>query len=202
MRLFFQALDRGIFFSINYLTVDFYWFKILAYFCARFLVLVFVLVLLWLLIAKPKDQSQEFDGKKFHLNTNQKAVILALITLALAFLIDVLIGVVFPRPRPFITYPEATKHLDLWVDVSSFPSTHALSVFAIAVSLWWSGFKKLGPILFLLAIFVGLGRVAGGVHYPSDVVAGALIGIFCAWLVHREKGIIKKMFKLNRVELS
>lgn len=199
MRTLFQMLDREVFFAINQLTAEYEWFKTAAYFCARFLVVVFIIVLIWLLVAKPR---QELIGKdrssKFSLNRNQKAVLLSLITLALAFLIDILITLIFPRPRPFITYPEATKHLDLWVDASSFPSSHALSVFAIAASLWWSGFKKLGPILFLLAILVGIARVASGVHYPSDILAGALIGIFCAWLVHYEKGLVKRFLPSQR----
>ena len=71
-----------------------------------------------------------------------------------------------------------------WADwtYQSFPSGHATTAFALAAVIgfvsprWW--YPGLG-----LAVVIGVSRVALGVHYPSDVVAGAFLGILGAYLV-------------------
>ena len=65
----------------------------------------------------------------------------------------------------------------LRVDPNSFPSGHTYTVFAIAISVYLYGHKRLGLILFALAIMVAIARIGAGLHYPSDVVAGALLGL-------------------------
>lgn len=63
----------------------------------------------------------------------------------------------------------------------SFPSRHVFSVFVIAVTLcsvWLPG----GIILLVVGVLLAFMRVLGGVHFPRDVIAGALIGIGCGLL--------------------
>ncbi len=62
-------------------------------------------------------------------------------------------------------------------DPHSFPSGHATRVFLIAVMITAFGPGWLAILLVLWAPLVGLARVAMGVHYLSDVLAGALLGI-------------------------
>lgn len=89
------------------------------------------------------------------------------------------------RPRPFITYPEIEK---LSVAGSkSFPSGHTSTAFAAATSLsivipkWY----VIAPS-FIWASGVSYARMHLGVHYPSDVFAGAIVGagsaVLCHWL--------------------
>ncbi|MCE4536313.1 phosphatase PAP2 family protein [Pelomonas sp. P7] len=67
-------------------------------------------------------------------------------------------------------------------DAFSFPSGHALHAFAFALLL--SSFHPgLGPLLWSFAGLVALARVVLGLHFPSDVVVGALLGIATASLV-------------------
>ncbi|HXE41136.1 MAG TPA: phosphatase PAP2 family protein [Azonexus sp.] len=63
----------------------------------------------------------------------------------------------------------------------SFPSSHAASLFAFA-TVWLAqlGWRRALPICGLAAL-AGFSRIAVGVHWPNDVLAGALIGVLAAW---------------------
>lgn len=67
-------------------------------------------------------------------------------------------------------------------DPHSFPSGHAARAFFIAVIGSALGPDWLGVVLWVWAPLVALARVAMGVHYLSDVIAGTLLGIVSAWL--------------------
>jgi membrane-associated phospholipid phosphatase len=96
------------------------------------------------------------------------------------------------RDRPFITYPDIIKRVE--VEGYSFPSGHTSSAFCTATSLSLL-FPKWYVIVpsYLYAATVGYSRMYLGVHYPTDVFAGALVGAGCAWLSFKaEKWISKK----------
>jgi membrane-associated phospholipid phosphatase len=67
--------------------------------------------------------------------------------------------------------------------LSAFPSGHAATIF-LYVGLWIMNGRRARATLALLlpAAIVGLSRVVVGVHWPSDVLAGALLGWVAAWL--------------------
>lgn len=72
-------------------------------------------------------------------------------------------------------------HLINW---SSFPSDHAAVFFCLAAALWMAS-RRLGVIAMLHVLFViNLPRVYTGVHYPTDILAGALLGCGIAYLAH------------------
>jgi membrane-associated phospholipid phosphatase len=68
-------------------------------------------------------------------------------------------------------------------DPHSFPSGHAVRVVMLAVVILGIGPLWLGLVLLIWAPFVGLARVAMGVHYLSDVLAGMLLGLGIGALV-------------------
>jgi undecaprenyl-diphosphatase len=63
----------------------------------------------------------------------------------------------------------------------SFPSNHALNNFA-AATFYYRLFPKLKWVLFITASLVALSRVYLGLHYPSDILGGALLGILFGYL--------------------
>jgi undecaprenyl-diphosphatase len=101
------------------------------------------------------------------------AVVMALTGL-LGVVIYVLLKRLFVRERPFITH-EAISRAAAPLDRYSFPSGHTLH----AVSFTWQAcahFPELGWVLLPLAALIAGSRVVLGLHYPTDVLAGAVIG--------------------------
>jgi len=92
---------------------------------------------------------------------------------------------VVDRPRPYITYPDQIVAYDV-LSSSSFPSGHTSFAFATATSLSIE-FPKWYVIApsYLWACSVGYSRMNLGVHYPSDVLAGALLGAGSAYLTYK-----------------
>jgi undecaprenyl-diphosphatase len=105
----------------------------------------------------------------------------ALGSAGLGLLVNQLIGQLWHRDRPY----QAHHVADVWVARShdqSFPSDHTTAAFAIACAV--VAFDRLAGSLFLAAaVIVGAGRVVAGAHYPTDVLAGALVGLASAVVV-------------------
>jgi undecaprenyl-diphosphatase len=97
----------------------------------------------------------------------------------LALGIAQVIANLWDRPRPYEAHP-GDAHLFVAPSPDpSFPSDHATAAFAIAMAIWLRN-RRAGTVAFAMAIVLAVSRVAVGVHYPSDVLAGALIGITAA----------------------
>lgn len=93
------------------------------------------------------------------------------------------------RTRPFVAHPSI--HPLYVVHSSSFPAGHAATAFAGAVLLSTLA-RRLAPAFLLLAALIAYSRVYVGVHYPTDVLAGALLGALvavCAVLLLRLVGL-------------
>lgn len=87
------------------------------------------------------------------------------------------------RERPFVTYPDIVKKSR--AVTPSFPSGHTSAAFETATSLSLS-YPKWYIIIpsYTWAGTIGYSRMHLGVHYPSDVIVGAIIGSGSAWLTH------------------
>jgi undecaprenyl-diphosphatase len=83
------------------------------------------------------------------------------------------------RPRPFVTYHRKIRQGARTLDEFSFPSGHTMHAVAFAVLLT-QAFPWLGLLLIPFALVTGLSRVVLGLHYPSDVFMGAVLGLFNA----------------------
>ena len=92
------------------------------------------------------------------------------VAVAAAYLISTSIKLVVGRSRPAV---EDLPHLMATPTGLTFPSSHASSSFAAARA--FGGLLPRAP-LYALALAMGLSRLYLGVHYPSDVAAGAVVG--------------------------
>ena len=105
-----------------------------------------------------------------------------ILAVAVCWLInDPLIKNLVQRPRPFVWIPEL-QTLVARPGSFSFPSGHACSSLAAAFALRW-GFGKKGGWFYVPAVLIALSRIYVGVHYPSDVLVGALWGTLGAFFV-------------------
>lgn len=104
----------------------------------------------------------------------------ALAALSLSHLVVQLLKRQVERPRPYLVLADSRLIVTPLSDYS-FPSGHTTASFATAtvLSAHW---PALTLPLMLLAAMVGISRTYLGHHYPSDVVAGALIGMLAAYL--------------------
>ena len=87
------------------------------------------------------------------------------------------------RARPYITLPDAHNIIgpQLSEELQSMPSGHALFFFGLAMAVYRYN-KRWGIVFFVGALSMGITRVIGGIHWPSDILGGALIGILVGWL--------------------
>jgi undecaprenyl-diphosphatase len=98
--------------------------------------------------------------------------------------------------RPILRVPSHSGY--------SFPSNHAANVFALAA---FTGFVffRLGAILAVIALLVAVSRIYVGVHFPSDVFAGGLIGAVIATLCWKAFELVEESIQqrtLRREELE
>ena len=96
---------------------------------------------------------------------------------------------IFHIARPYISIDNVKKIINENGDYSSFPSGHTTIFFAIAMAIFYFN-KKWGIAAFVVATLVGIARIYVGVHWPIDVVVGALIGVLSGIVVNHF--IIKK----------
>lgn len=84
------------------------------------------------------------------------------------------------RVRPYEVVPGLIRIIGQQHDFS-FPSGHTCASFAAAVALYKTLPRRWGIACLVLAVLISFSRLYVGVHYPSDVLGGAVIGIFAGW---------------------
>ena len=108
-----------------------------------------------------------------------RVVVLALIASLIArYVVKELILLYISRARPFVEYSNIYPLINSRSsqNYESFPSGHALFFFAFATVVY-SYHKKWGVFFFVVVTLMGIARIAVGVHYLTDIIAGAFLGI-------------------------
>jgi undecaprenyl-diphosphatase len=105
----------------------------------------------------------------------RRASVAAAGSAAVALLIAHFLSSAVDRPRPFVAHAATIHPFVAHAPDPSFPSDHSTAAFAIATAVVLR-FRAPGVVLIALAAILAAGRVFLGLHYPSDVAAGAAIG--------------------------
>jgi undecaprenyl-diphosphatase len=95
-----------------------------------------------------------------------------ILTILVGAISNVILKTLINRPRPFETLQINSNIL---TNMSSFPSGHTM-IFFVMIPYLSKTFPKIKIIIWTIAIFVGISRIYLGVHYFSDVIAGAIFG--------------------------
>jgi undecaprenyl-diphosphatase len=107
--------------------------------------------------------------------------ILILASVTISYEVVYLLKHVVARPRPLAALPEFSAFVD--AEGFSFPSGHATRAFTLAFVL--SSYLKRHLLFYALALAVCISRVYLGVHFPSDVFAGGVIGTMLGYALIR-----------------
>lgn len=94
----------------------------------------------------------------------------------------------YEHPRPFTALSLSSL---LESTSNSFPSGHTITIFSLAGAAWFFN-RKLSYFLIVAGLLVGAARVAGGVHYPSDIAGGIILGILTGVIIYK---FLRQSFK-------
>ena len=115
---------------------------------------------------------------------HRKAGLYVILSVALCYVLnDMIIKEIVGRPRPFLTMPE----IEVLVSKPgsfSFPSGHSCAGFAASYILT-KFYGRKGATAYILSVLIALSRPYVGVHYPSDIVVGAIIGTLGTMALYR-----------------
>jgi undecaprenyl-diphosphatase len=150
-------------------------------FCARYLIVLFGLLFLWSWWSVWRQSTDAV--------TRTVLLYAPLAAIIVNETVSWGIGYLRFRPRPFVEN-HLTPLVRIAPGMKSFPSDHAVISFSLAtlIALMWVGVSPwFGIAAYATALVISVARVVSGVHYPSDVIAGATLGILgtlaCTYLV-------------------
>lgn len=104
------------------------------------------------------------------------------VTLAISQTITYVLKALLSRERPYNILKNLNT-FDIILKDYSFPSGHTSASFAIATAIAFN-MPKLSIFAFLIALTIGISRIYLGVHYPTDVAAGIIVGVGSAAITH------------------
>lgn len=110
------------------------------------------------------------------------------------FFVGEIIRIFYHRPRPFLVHDV----IKLISETSwSFPSGHTVFFFALSTIVYLRN-KKWGWAFYVASLIMAFARVAAGVHYPTDILGGIILGIATGVGVHYLMGWIYKKWLSSR----
>lgn len=192
---FITNLDTELFLFLNGLHVD--WLDpIMTFISGKITWAPFYLILLFLVIKKYKKQS---------------ILILIGVVILIVCSDQISSGIfkpIFERPRP--CHNEAIKDLVYLPNghcggAYGFISSHACNCFALAVFITHvlkKYYRKIAYIMYIWASLVAYSRIYMGVHYPGDIIVGAVVGIIVGFVISKLYDMISQRVETQRRRVS
>lgn len=121
---------------------------------------------------------------------SRRAGIAGLLALAVGFVLtNLILKPLVSRVRPWLIV-EGLTALVAEHDPNSFPSGHTCAAFASTCA--WRPYlpKRWANTALICAVLMGLSRLYVGVHFPTDVLAGALVGVLSGWILYKSKKML------------
>lgn len=149
---------------------------VLGVFLADYFPYFLVIFLLVFLFWPPKDRLK-----------NRAMVFVALASAIISRLVvKAMVLFFYERPRPYVVFPSAHKliSIDIADNFQSFPSGHAIFFFSLSMAICFYN-KKLGILFFISSALMGIARVFAGVHWPSDIIGGLILGMITAFIIQK-----------------
>ncbi|MDP2655490.1 MAG: phosphatase PAP2 family protein [bacterium] len=177
-----MSLDTQLFYLLNNLAGQSQLFDDVIVFLASYLAYVLIIVFLALVFFSHYQRREKL----------QILFITGISVIVARFGIAELIRLFYHRPRPFSVLDNVQQLLtsNEW----SFPSGHATFFFALSTAVYLYN-KKWGIGFFTATILMTISRVIAGIHYPSDIIGGAVIGIAVAYLTFRVASYFSSSFE-------
>ena len=113
----------------------------------------------------------------YHLTDKEPGFVPALLVPGISIVLVSIFRSWYDAPRPYEIPGAEPPLIKKDAPGKSFPSRHIFSIFVIAVTFFWV-WPVPGILIGIAGVLLAWSRVAGGVHFPRDVIAGALIGVF------------------------
>ncbi|MBU6112758.1 undecaprenyl-diphosphatase [Mammaliicoccus lentus] len=128
---------------------------------------------------------------------NRIMIISSMFAFVVAEVFGAIAGAIHSNNQPFAELSNVNQLIGHAID-NSFPSDHAIEFFSICITFLL--FKKnLRYVWLAIAILVSISRVWVGVHYPADILVGAILGIIgaalCYWIIP-QLNVIKKLLDI------
>ena len=141
---------------------------------------VILLAVLWFLVRVIKAHPIHEGWKNFVKNLIIKGVVIFAIPTGIAIVISESISAIYVRQRPFVADSNVTLLVPHSAD-GGMPSHHIVFMVTLVVSIFFYQ-KGFATFLAALTLLTGIARVVAGIHYPSDILVGAILGVVIVYL--------------------
>ena len=149
--------------------------------CSNDLVyLVILLSALWFFARMLKAHAIRSSWKDLVINLSVKGMVIFAIPIGIAIVVSESISAIYVRRRPFVAVPQVKLLVPHSAD-GGMPSHHIVFMVALFTTVFFYQ-KRLATLLALLTLLTGIARVVAGIHYPSDIVVGAVLGAGITYL--------------------
>jgi undecaprenyl-diphosphatase len=162
-----MSLGLRIFFFLNNLAGQSHFFDFIVIFLADYLQY-FLIIPFGIFVYRSRERLYAFGVP----------IIAAVIA---RFGLVTIIRLFYHRLRPFLVFQVHQLIALPASEIYSFPSGHSTFFFAISAAIYLYN-KKWGLWFFLASIFMNISRIIGGVHYPSDILGGMILGPMVAYI--------------------